>query len=206
MYRVSCPTCGKDYDALKATDCSCIQPVRSVRCTNCAACLCQHKERLDRFWREAPAELRQRLREPVAAAVTPTRAAGRTPTVLFADDDPTGRVIATRVIESLGFAVVVAADGEEALALAREHRPRLIITDAFMPRLDGREMGRIVKQELPGTKVVVITSVYKDPRYKHEALRDFAVDDYLPKPINPAALRALVQKHLGAEAERSDEG
>ena len=58
-------------------------------------------------------------------------------------------------------------------------------------------MSRIVKAERPRTKVVVITSVYKDPRYKYEALKDFAVDDYLPKPVKPAELREVVTKHLG---------
>lgn len=140
-------------------------------------------------------ELRERLRTTSDKAGEAPRPLRR-PLVLFADDDPTGRAIATRVIESLGFGVVVASNGEEALAVAREHRPQLIVTDALMPKLDGREMGRIVKSELPDTKVVVITSVYKDPRYKHEAFKSFAVDEYLTKPINPAALRALVEKHL----------
>jgi CheY-like chemotaxis protein len=188
---------------MRATACSCIQPVRSVRCAHCAACLCSNATALEKFLHDAPPELRLRLRTaPESTArdtdqsATEQRATDR-PTVLFADDDPTGRAIATRVIESLGYAVIVASNGEEALQAARDHRPSLIITDALMPRLDGREMGRIVKSELPGTKVVVITSVYKDPRYKHEALRNFAVDEYMPKPINPAALRALVTKHLG---------
>lgn len=195
MYRVICPSCGKDYNALRATECSCTQPIRSVRCTHCAACLCSNPAAFEAFVKDAPPELRERLRGP-AAETGPTPKPLRRPLVLFADDDPTGRAIATRVIESLGFGVVVASNGEEALAVAREHRPQLIITDALMPKLDGREMGRIVKSELPETKVVVITSVYKDPRYKHEAFKNFAVDEYLTKPINPAALRALVEKHL----------
>lgn len=195
MYRVTCPSCGKDYDAARATECSCLQPIRSVRCTHCAACLCKNAEAFENFVKGAPAAVRERLR------AAPQRSTGsakplRRPLVLFADDDPTGRAIATRVIEGLGFGVTVASNGEEALAAAREHRPQLIITDALMPRLDGREMGRIIKQELPDTKVVVITSVYKDPRYKHEAFKTFAVDEYLTKPINPAELRAVVEKHL----------
>jgi CheY-like chemotaxis protein len=195
MYRVRCVSCGKPYDAEKAGECSCIQPVRSYRCPNCAACFCQDKQRLDAFWHAATPEMWQRRR---ASAPLTHDAADRLkrPLVLFADDDPTSRAIATRVIQSLGYGVIVASDGEEALAMAREHQPELIITDALMPRLDGREMGRIVKTELPQTKLVVITAVYKDPRYKHEALRDFAIDDYLPKPISPAVLREVVAKHL----------
>jgi CheY-like chemotaxis protein len=199
MYRVTCSSCGKPYDATKAMECNCLQPVRSYRCPNCAACFCSNRDRLDEFWRDAPPEMWQRRRvrtDGSAAAVNETPENVKRPLVLFADDDPAGRAIATRVIQSLGYGCVVAVDGEEALSMAREYAPELIITDALMPRLDGREMSRIVKAERPRTKVVVITSVYKDPRYKYEALKDFAVDDYLAKPVNPAALREVVAKHL----------
>jgi CheY-like chemotaxis protein len=118
------------------------------------------------------------------------------PMVLFADDDATGCFIAASVIASMGYGIAVAENGQRALELARLYRPELIITDALMPKLDGREMGRIVKEELPSTKIVVITSVYKDPRYRHEALRSFAVDAYLNKPVKPDDLRATVQRFL----------
>jgi len=120
------------------------------------------------------------------------------PLVLFADDDPTGRAIATRVIRTMSLGIITAANGEEALELARFHKPELIVTDAFMPRLDGREVSRIVRQEMPETKIVLITSVYKDSRYRSEAIRDFGVDEYLTKPINPAQLRQIVSRYLTA--------
>jgi CheY-like chemotaxis protein len=200
MYRVDCVSCGRPFDAEKASECSCLQPVRSVRCPNCAACFCKDQKKLDDFWRGATPETWQRRRAVMSGA---TAAAGnvspadiKRPMVLFADDDPTGRVIATRVITSLGYGVAVAVDGEEALSMARDYKPELIITDALMPRLDGREMGRMIKTELPQTRVIVITSVYKDARYKYEAFKQFAVDEYLAKPINPAALREVVTKYL----------
>jgi CheY-like chemotaxis protein len=200
MYRVTCSSCGSSYDALTAPECSCLQPVRSVRCPKCSACFCRDAAQLETFWLNAPPELWSRRLSAANARPAPAAAPSpetlTRPLVLFADDDPTGRAIAARVIESLGYGVILAANGEDALAKAREHQPELIITDALMPRLDGREMGRTVKRELPQTKVVVITSVYKDPRYKYEALRDFAVDDYLKKPVNPAELREVILKHL----------
>ena len=200
MYRVTCGSCQKPFDAEKATECSCLQPVRSFRCPHCASCFCTAgKERLADFWRHAPQELWAKRRERTAAA-PPNLPADEIPRpmVLFADDDPTGRAIAARVIASLGFGDALAENGEQALELARDYKPELIITDALMPKLDGREMGRIIKSELPATKIVVITSVYKDPRYRHEALRDFAVDAYLNKPVNPADLRATVTKYLSS--------
>ena len=55
---------------------------------------------------------------------------------------------------------------------------------------------KLVKEERPSTRVVVITSVYKDARYRAEALRAFHVDEYLSKPIKPDDLRAVVRRHL----------
>lgn len=200
MYRVQCPSCGKPYDAEKAADCHCLQPVRTVQCPHCAACLCNAPNGFgDTFWRHATPAMweRRRARTPGEAdpAARPVDAAAKT--VLFADDDATSRAIARRVVESLGYQVVLAGNGEEALDLARQYKPELIITDALMPRLDGRDMAKTIKEEYPATKIVVITSVYKDPRYKHEAYRTFGVDDFLTKPIAPGDLRAVVQKHLG---------
>ena len=199
MYRVTCVSCGKPYDATKAQECSCLQPVRSYRCPHCAACFCKSgKSVLDSFWRDAPPELWQKRRERTHEAAPNVDAESITrPMVLFADDDPTGRAIASRVIASLGYGVAVAENGERALELARAYKPELIVTDALMPRLDGREMSRIIKSELPSTKIIVITSVYKDPRYKHEALRDFGADEYVNKPVSPSRLRELLHKHLG---------
>jgi two-component system chemotaxis response regulator CheY len=199
MYRVTCISCGRPFDALKAPECSCLQPVRSYRCPNCAACFCKDKKKLDEFWLDAPPEMWQRRRAQTAPDAAEEL---KRPLVLFADDDATGRAIAARVISSTGCGVITASNGEEALSLAREHRPELIITDALMPRLDGREMARTIKSELPQTKIVVITSVYKDARYKREAFRDFQVDEYLQKPVDPKALRNVVTKYLTIDDRR----
>lgn len=197
MYRTVCPTCGIAYDAVKAADCNCLSPTRSVFCPHCGNCFCSApREFNDRFWADAPRELWDRRRRRVLAAageppesIDPTRQI-----VLFADDDPTGRRIAQEVIREMGYTVLVARDGDELLERARQVRPELVITDALMPRRDGRETARLIRDEMPGTRIVIITSVYKDPRYKHEAFRDFGVDEYLTKPVAAATLREVVQR------------
>ncbi len=199
MYRISCPSCGNIYDAIAAADCNCIGSPRSFLCPHCRACLCSApKEMRERFWAAAPASLwrrgRQRDLQGVfedAGEVDPSK-----PVVLFADDDPTGCRIAREVIRGLGYTVVLAKDGDQLLERARSVRPDLVITDALMPRRDGREVAKIIKEEMPDTRVVVITSIYKDPRYKYEAFRDFAVDEYLTKPIAPAKLREVIQRMI----------
>lgn len=203
MYIVNCHNCRMPFDAEIAAECDCLHPVRSYRCPSCSVCFCEAGRRvIDEFWRNANKVMWDRRRNarpsPSAApadANDPPETIKR-PCVLFADDDPVGRLIARQAIGALGFGVVAAQDGRQALDLARRYEPDLIITDALMPRLDGREMSRIVKEERPATKIVVITSVYKDARYKHEALRSFHVDEYLQKPIKPEDLRNVVAKYL----------
>ncbi|RKI38761.1 hybrid sensor histidine kinase/response regulator [Corallococcus sp. AB004] len=75
--------------------------------------------------------------------------------VLVADDEPAVLEVLSQVIEDLGHDVVRARDGEEALALARIHRPRLVVTDHMMPRMSGMELCSRLKQE-PGLREVPI--------------------------------------------------
>ncbi|NOK19566.1 ATP-binding response regulator [Corallococcus carmarthensis] len=75
--------------------------------------------------------------------------------VLVADDEPAVLEVLSQVVEDLGHEVVRARDGEEALALARVHRPRLVITDHMMPRMSGMELCSRLKQE-PGLREVPI--------------------------------------------------
>lgn len=198
VYRVSCPSCGRPFDAAKARDCDCLETVRSFRCPNCAACFCQAPRAFKTaFWANAPRELVERRKQPAPAtgAVKPISAETmQRPLVLFAEDDATSRSIARRVIQAAKRGIITAKDGEEALAMARQFLPDLLITDALMPKLDGREVARIVKMEMPSMRVVVITGLYKDRRYRDEAMDKFGVDDYIAKPVTPAALREIIER------------
>jgi CheY-like chemotaxis protein len=200
MYEVKCSSCEQTFDALQAAECTCNRLTRSYTCPHCGKCFCEAPPvYTSEFWKKATPEMwardKTRTLAPSSTKEEPATTHGKL--VLFADDDPLGRAIARQVVTSLGLGIVLAGDGLAALELARTYRPELIITDALMPKLDGREMAKTVKQEMPGIKVVVITSVYKDPRYKYEAYRDFGVDEYLAKPIKPEALQAVVTRYLG---------
>lgn len=120
---------------------------------------------------------------------------GRRPLrVLIVDDDVEIREIVTDVLATSGYETFTAARTDEALWLIEEHAPDFVITDALMPGGDGRELCRIVKSDkrLAKTKVIIMTSLYKSPRYKYEAFRTFKADDYLLKPVDfPQLLAAL---------------
>lgn len=203
-YDVRCHNCRAEFDAMDAGWCSCLHKERTLTCPQCLKCFCDspfaYKKK---FWAEAPQALWDRKLEEhrvdSAPFVNAPPSEVNRPLVLLVDDEAEIRAVAIRVIEMLGYGLVVARDGEEGLQLAARYRPQLVLTDAMMPKLDGREMARRIKEDenIPPAKVVVMTSLYKDARYKYEALKDFGVDEYLTKPLAVDKLRALLERHLG---------
>ena len=203
-YSVACHNCGSGFDALDASWCSCLVTERTLECPRCGRCFCKAPPAYkSRFWSEAPKSLwdrkfaeHQGAFEPRA---NPEPEAAPRPLVLVVDDEKDIQRVATRVIESLGYGLVVAHDGEEGLALARRYQPELVLTDALMPRLDGREMARRIKEDpdCRATKVVVMTALYTNMKYRNEGFKMFKVDDYLAKPLAFDELRSILQKHLG---------
>ncbi len=123
-----------------------------------------------------------------------------TPLILVADDDADHREILAWRLETRGYAVVLAADGVEALATARERRPDLVLMDASMPRLDGFEVCRRLKADpsLPFTPIILVTGrvLVEDVVAGLEA----GADDYLRKPVEHASLVARVRSILRTKA------
>ena len=203
-YDVACHACGNRFDAAAAKWCSCLWQERSFECPHCMKCFCKAPVSYrQKFWREAPQAIWDRkLQEAQADFVPPPRpdpADVDRPLVLVVDDEKDIQRIASRVLSGLGYGVLVARDGPEGLELAKTYKPELILADALMPKMDGREMCRQVKQDpaTAGIKVVVMTSVYNHPKYRTEGVRVFQADDYLNKPLDLVQLNALLQKHLG---------
>ena len=88
--------------------------------------------------------------------------------------------------------------GEEAVALAAEHAPDVVIVDLVMPGMDGVEVTRQVKQASPRTQVIVLTSYHQD-EHIFPAIRAGALS-YLLKDVGPAELAEAVRKAADGEA------
>ncbi|RJQ84290.1 MAG: hybrid sensor histidine kinase/response regulator, partial [Desulfobacteraceae bacterium] len=117
--------------------------------------------------------------------------------VLVAEDNANDRKILRLSLEKHGNRVIEAVDGEEALALAMENVPDLIVSDALMPRLDGFELLRAVKKNkrLAAVPFVFYSAVYTGKKEEDLAL-SLGADAFLIKPIEPERLWEQLQKIL----------
>lgn len=117
-------------------------------------------------------------------------------TVLLVEDDPSVRQLAKRSLEAQGYTVLVAADGQEGLKMAREHAGRihLVVADVVMPQMDGRDMADWLKTILPDVKIL-FTSGYVAPDPAGDGFFDSGAG-FLPKPFNTATLVHKVREVL----------
>jgi len=173
-------------------------------CPSCGACFCKGAAAYkQQFWREAPKAMWDRKFEEHSQRPGPIENPPvdqvKRPLVLLLDDEPSIQRVASLAIVGLGYGLVVGQNGEEGLDLARRYKPELVLTDALMPRMDGRDMCRRIKEdpETASVKVVVMTSLYTSLKYHHEAHKVYKVDDFLNKPLDFEQLKSLLQKHLG---------
>lgn len=116
------------------------------------------------------------------------------PRVLLVDDEAAITANLAPLLERSGFAVAIAADGEEALHQISNSKPDLIVLDVLMPRLDGREVLRRLRRGDDRTPVILLTQV-GEATERVMALEEGA-DDYLNKPFDPHELVARIRAVL----------
>jgi PAS domain S-box-containing protein len=123
-------------------------------------------------------------------------------TILFAEDSESLREMAREYLESVGFTVLAAASGAEALQRAKEYAGtiHLLLTDVVMPEMSGPELARQMVTLHPGIKVV-FTSGYTDDAIARHGVIDASVD-FIQKPYRPKALVRKIQEVLGVPSTR----
>jgi twitching motility two-component system response regulator PilH len=113
--------------------------------------------------------------------------------ILVVDDSPTAVKLISGALTQAGFQVRTAADGEQALALAREAPPDVVVLDIILPKQNGYEVCRRLKQDerTAAAKVVLLSSK------THAADRQWGLrqgaDAYLTKPVQPQELMACIE-------------
>ena len=116
--------------------------------------------------------------------------------VLIAEDSSTVRRLVAARLTADGYDVIEAADGEVALALARQEHPDLVILDKVMPKLDGFEIVRALRED-PATRAVPIVML-TDRTSEEDVLGGLhlGVEEYMSKPFSPHELSARVRRTL----------
>jgi len=126
--------------------------------------------------------------------------------ILVVDDDPKTVSLVKLYLESDGHKVVCAYDGVEALRLAREERPNLIVLDLMLPGLDGLQVCRTLRTE---SDVPVIMLTAKTTEGDKLAGLELGADDYVTKPFSPrelaARIKVVLRRTVSESLERGPE-
>ncbi len=121
--------------------------------------------------------------------------------ILVIDDSDAIRTILRNMLVSEGYDVVVASDGEEGLARAKEERPDLVITDVLMPGMDGFQLLQAIRndEDLWDVPVVFYTGKYLEEEDRNLAVQ-IGVSRYLMKPLDAEQLLSVVKEVLEDKA------
>ena len=114
-------------------------------------------------------------------------------TVLIVEDDPETVELVSLYLRRDGYRVLSASDGLEGLRLAREAQPDLVILDLMLPRLDGMQVGRILREEADVPIIMPTARVDEEDRL---AGLELGADDYVTKPFSPRELVLRVKAVL----------
>ncbi len=125
------------------------------------------------------------------------------PSVLIVDDEHHIRLLIEQALEPLeddGVELLTASDGDVALEVVENHRPRLVFLDVMMPKRNGFEVCRAIKHDLGLSDTYVVMLTAKGQAYDREQGLDVGADVYLTKPFDPDALLDLARDVLAADA------
>jgi DNA-binding response OmpR family regulator len=124
-------------------------------------------------------------------------------TILIADDDDDSRNMLKILLKLWNYKVVEAKDGSEAVSLAKEMRPDLILMDVRMPQLDGFETARRIRQseEVNGVPIIFLSACAELAFYNRAI--ESGGDDYLIKPLDFDLLEKTLDQYLSRQREKS---
>ena len=128
---------------------------------------------------------------------------GLTGTILVAEDNLTNQMLAKVLLEKLGLTVTIAKDGQEAVELATSQPFDMILMDMQMPKMNGFEATRHLRDHNITTPVIALTAnAIKGDR---EQCLEAGCDDYIAKPIDREKLNTLLGKYMNNQANTADQ-
>ncbi|UCG61704.1 MAG: response regulator [Candidatus Zixiibacteriota bacterium] len=112
--------------------------------------------------------------------------------ILVVDDEEMMRTLLSKILSREGYKILTAEDGVRALELLRKEKIDLVISDMKMPRMNGFELLKHIKEEHPGTGVIIMTA-YGDTYTVKDALL-LGADEYITKPFKSYEISLVVER------------
>lgn len=125
--------------------------------------------------------------------------------ILIADDEPDLRDMVRYNLEAAGYEVLVAQDGVEAVAMAEEEKPHLIVLDIRMPRMSGLDVCRRIRNSriVSSTPVIMLTALGQEN--DEVSGLEAGADDYIQKPVSPKVLVTRIKARLRRAYPKEDQ-
>ena len=117
--------------------------------------------------------------------------------ILVVDDEDALRNVLSNELQSEGYSVVSAADGDEAIAILQQKVFDLVLLDIKMPRVDGFEVLRFIKERQANTKVIMLTG-FADLKNAIES-KKLGAEDFVSKPYDLVDLLTTIERVLSSE-------
>lgn len=117
--------------------------------------------------------------------------------LLVVDDEDALRNVLSSELQSEGYSVLSAADGDEAIATLQQKSFDLVLLDIKMPRVDGFEVLKFIKEKYPKTKVIMLTG-FADLKNAIES-KKLGAEDFVSKPYDLVDLLTTIERVLSSE-------
>lgn len=117
-------------------------------------------------------------------------------TVLIVEDERQLRWSLIEAFQAMNIQPLTASGGYEAIRIASESRPDLVLVDGLLPEMHGFEIARFIRRIDADYRphIALMTAIYKHTRYQNEAKLKYGIDDYLIKPVLPQLLAGLIRR------------
>lgn len=122
--------------------------------------------------------------------------------LLIADDEEGIRKLVRMTLQRDSFEIIEATDGEEALELAREHLPELLLLDVAMPGLSGLDVCKALKSDPATAGITIVMLTAQAQQSDVDRGQEAGADDYFTKPFSPVSLLRKVDEVFEAEEPR----
>jgi CheY-like chemotaxis protein/HPt (histidine-containing phosphotransfer) domain-containing protein len=120
-------------------------------------------------------------------------------TVLLVEDNPVNQEVASQLLRSAGLNVDVAGDGQQAVQMVRRNAYDLVLMDVQMPRMDGLQATRLLRQDPMFAELPIIAMTANAMQEDRQACMDAGMNDHLAKPVEPRQLHLALLRWLPAQ-------